>query len=547
MVVSPVLVWGREGAGSNLTRIPLSAPSLKRPAARPTWALPHPGARSGHRGWGTRYPSRRMNARLDGPTARRWLSLALSALASARPRIDALNVFPVADSDTGTNVVLTLSAGARAAQDLDDDATLGELSRSLADGALWGARGNSGVILAQSLQALARTFAGKEAATPSDLIRGFDAIAQGAHRALAAPVEGTIVTVARDVAAATLALSPHATLADVVTTATRAGNQSLTATTDLLPVLRGTHMVDAGALAFTILLQSLAAALGLEADPHPDWLGAAPSEPGEHAPLEGFEVMYLVHASHRQATALRMHLSEVGNSVVVVQGAHELWHVHVHLDHPAQALSELPMSQVCVRRLDTSRRRVGLVALTTAPQLLEPLALAGAVAVLGAAPTTIARAVVDSGARDVLVLPCSPAAAAEAATVGPDPVVVADGITVAVGPTRDDLAVYEAVALLEASVEADVPELLAATRELPTRTHAVAGGDVRELEADVHALAREIAAAGAAVVTVLVGAVVGARRAAKQLTALLRAANPELETFIVVGGQPEPALLVSVQ
>ena len=61
-----------------------------------------------------------MNARLDGPTARRWVTLALTALASARPRIDALNVFPVADADTGTNVVLTLSAGARSAQDLPE-------------------------------------------------------------------------------------------------------------------------------------------------------------------------------------------------------------------------------------------------------------------------------------------------------------------------------------------------------------------------------------------------------------------------------------------
>ena len=158
-----------------------------------------------------------MNARLDGPTARRWVTLALTALASARPRIDALNVFPVADADTGTNVVLTLSAGARSAQDLPEDAPLGDLSRALADGALWGARGNSGVILAQALQALARTFEGLDSAGPSDLIRAFDAIAQGAHRALAAPVEGTIVTVARDVAGATLALSPHATLVDVVT------------------------------------------------------------------------------------------------------------------------------------------------------------------------------------------------------------------------------------------------------------------------------------------------------------------------------------------
>jgi dihydroxyacetone kinase-like predicted kinase len=490
-----------------------------------------------------------MISRLDAPTARRWLSAALSALASARSRIDALNVFPVADSDTGTNVVLTLAAGARTAQELDDSATLGELARATADGALWGARGNSGVILAQALQALARTFDGMPSAGPSDLIRAFDAIAQGAHRALAAPVEGTIVTVARDVASASLALSPHASLADVVATAVRAANESLATTTDLLPALRGTGMVDAGALAFTILLEALAGTLGVEEYVHPDWLAAAPSVPAHHGPLEGFEVMYLVQASHRQATALRMHLSEIGNSVVVVQGAHELWHVHVHLDHPAQALSELPMSQVCVRRLDSPDRRVGLVAVTTAPLLLEPLAQAGAVAVLGGNATTIARAVVDAGSTDVVVLPCSTAAAADAAAAGLDPVVRSEGLGVVVAPTHDDLAVYEAVGLLEAAVDGEVADHLATVREhvASTRTHAVPNGDTRALEADVHTLAGELVDAAPSLVSVLAGATVGARRAAKQLTALLRAANPTLETFIVVGGQSEPALLVSAQ
>jgi len=185
---------------------------------------------------------------------------------------------------------------------------------------------------------------------------------------------------------------------------------------------------------------------------------------------------------------------------------------------------------------------------TTAPQLLESLARAGAVAVLAADAATIARAVVDAGAGDVLVLPCSAAAAAEAATASGDAVVVADGYAVAVGPTLDDLAVYESVALLEAATESGVPELLAVVRDLVSaRTHVVGNADPRSLEAEVHALARELASGVPAVVTVLVGAAVGARRAAKLLTALLEAASPELETFIVVGGQPETALLVRVQ
>ncbi|MDX5318268.1 MAG: hypothetical protein LPK38_02760, partial [Actinomycetes bacterium] len=170
-------------------------------------------------------------------------------------------------------------------------------------------------------------------------------------------------------------------------------------------------------------------------------------------------------------------------------------------------------------------------------------------AVLGGNATTIARAVVDAGSTDVLVLPCSTAAAADAAAAGLDPVVTSEGLGVVVAPTHDDLAVYEAVGLLEAALDGEVADHLATVREhvAATRTHAVPNGDTRALEADVHALAGELVEAGPGLVSVLAGATVGARRAAKQLTALLRAANPDLETFIVVGGQSEPALLVSAQ
>lgn len=487
--------------------------------------------------------------RLDAIAARRWFDLALSALASARPQLDALNVFPVPDADTGTNVVLTLSAGARATQALDDDVTLGELAAAMAEGALWGARGNSGVILAQSLQAVARTFEGRESAGAIDLIRAFDAVAQAARSALALPVEGTIVTVAREVAAAVLELSPRATVQDVVATALHAGYGAVGRTTEQLEQLRGTGMVDAGALCFAILLEALATTTGVPTTSHPEWLASARTAPTDHGPLEGYEVMYLVRASHRQATTLRMHLGQVGNSVVVVHGRSDLWHVHVHLDHPAQALSGLEMSQVCVRRLDAPKRRVGLVAATSAPQLLEPLAAAGAVAVLNAGAPTISRALVDTGAAETIVLPCSAHSAANAAAAKVDPVVVSDGITVTIAPTHHDLAVYEAVSVLAAAGDWDLADQLQAVRDVvaSSTTYLIGSGDMGSLEAEVGALAARLVDLGPAVVSVLAGATVGARRAAAQLTSLVRAALPDVETFVLVGGQPEPALIISAQ
>lgn len=488
-------------------------------------------------------------SRLDAAAARRWFSLALGTLATARAQVDAMNVFPVRDADTGTNVVLTLAAGARAAQRLGEEATLGELSAAMAEGALWGARGNSGVIIAQALQALSRTFEGRDEAGPLELIRSFDAIAQAARSALANPVEGTIVTVAHEVAAAVLALGPRATLADVVDAALRAGYDALARTPDQLEELRGSGMVDAGALCYVMLLEALATAAGVPVPDHPDWLAGAAAAPSDQGPLEGYEVMYVVRASHRQATALRMHLTEVGNSVVVVQGRSDLWHVHVHLEHPARALSQLEMSQVCVRRLDAARRSVGLVAATTAPQLLEPLAAAGAVAVLDAEPRTLTRAIIDAGAPAVIVLPCSADAAAGAAAAAVDPVVRAEGVEVAVAPTTDDLAVLEAVSVLSAAGEWELPAQLAALRDAVAHstTFHVPNADERALEAEVAALAARVAELRPAVVSVLVGAAVGAHRAASHLAALLRAAIPDVETFVIAGGQQAPTLVVSAQ
>lgn len=491
----------------------------------------------------------RMISHIDAAAARRWFNLALGALAAARPQVDALNVFPVQDSDTGTNVVLTLSAGARAAQRIGEDAPLGELAAAMADGALWGARGNSGVILAQALQAMSRTFEGRDRAGPVELIRAFDAVSQAARSALATPVEGTIITVTRAVAGAVLGLGPRVTLQQVVETALLAGYRALDETTDQLDALRGSGMVDAGALCYVILLEALATTTGVPLPPHADWLSGSAAAPTDHGPLEGYEVMYVVRASHRQATSLRMHLSGVGNSVVVVQGKTDLWHVHVHLEHPARALSELEMSQVCVRRLDAPRRPVGIVAATSAPHLLEPLAGAGAVAVLGAEPHTFTRAIIDTGAQQVIVLPGSAHAAAGAAAAGSDPVVQAEGITVAVASTADDLAVYEAVSVLGAAADWDIAAQLDAVRDVvaSSTTIRVENADMRTLEAEVDAIAARLAAARPGVVSVLVGASVGARRAATHLTALLRAAVPEVETFVLAGGQPDPALIVTAQ
>lgn len=496
-----------------------------------------------------RYPAMSMTTRLDPATTRQWFATALSSLAAVRSDVDALNVFPVPDSDTGTNAVLTLSAGARQAQHLPPDAGVGEFVAAVAEGALWGARGNSGIILAQCLQAMRRTFRGLSSAEPVHLIRAFDAVAGAARGALADPVEGTIITVAREVAAATLQLRPGASLHEVVSAAVTSGHRALECTTDQLDALKDSGRVDAGALVLVIILDALATTVGVEAPPQRDWFGARAAVPAPYAALDGFEVMYVVRASHREATTLRLHLTRVGTSVVVVEGGDERWHVHVHLDHPADSLTALEMSQVCVRRLDASARPVGLVAATTAPQLLEPLARAGAVAVLAPQESTFARAVIDTGADTALILPCSPAATAAAAGAATDPVVLADGISVSLAPTSNDLAVLEAVGVLGPAEEWELSAQLAAIGELVTASRVLAVTDCQspDIDAQLRHTAREAASGAPVVLSVLVGSAVGAHRTAKRLAALVTEQVPDVETYIVAGGQPTPDLLISAQ
>lgn len=473
-----------------------------------------------------------MTERLDAATARRWFTSALARLAAARASLDALNLFPVPDADTGSNVVRTLTAGARRAQECAPEATLSDLTSALADGALWGARGNSGVILAQSLQAIAQTFDGMESAGADDLIRAFDALASAARAALAHPVEGTIVTVARAIADATVALPPEVELPGVLDVALAAAYDATARTTDQLPELRGTGKVDAGAVCLTIIVEALAEELGVPTHAHSEWLPDPDRAPtGED--IAGYEVMYLLRATQREAADLRRHLDRVGEAVVVVRGAGDLWHVHVHLEQPAQALAAGELSQVVCRNLD-SRAALGAVAATTAPGLLEPLAALGAISVLDAGPRTLARALQDADRRDVLMFPCSAASEEAARRAADDPSVVAEDIAVTTAPTRSNLGVLEALLHLQS------------TRSLDGMPIPAEASLTSAAEPDIARAAGELAAAGGAVLTVLVGADPRAADAGRRLVAAVEAVRPDIECFTIEGGQAETLLEASV-
>ena len=192
---------------------------------------------------------------LDAPAVRRWSIAAADALAEHQAEIDELNVFPVPDGDTGTNLALTLRAACDALA-ADAATTAADALRTLARGAVLGARGNSGVIISQILRGFADAVDGSVCDAPG-LQAALRQAADHAYAAVAEPLEGTILTVAR-AAADAAATAPATALGDVIKAAVAGASDALDRTTEQLPALARAGVVDAGGRGLVVLLDSLA-------------------------------------------------------------------------------------------------------------------------------------------------------------------------------------------------------------------------------------------------------------------------------------------------
>jgi DAK2 domain fusion protein YloV len=280
-----------------------------------------------------------MADRLDAATLRRAMEIFAGSLRDHRVELDSLNVYPVPDGDTGTNLLMTQEAvlSSLPAEGEGDD--LRALGAAISRGSLMGARGNSGVILSQILRGLWERSPAGDAFGPNEFVGALRRAADEARRAVARPAEGTILTVIRDasVAAEAVAGDGEAGCSVVVLAALRGARRSLLRTKELLPELREAGVVDAGAKGVVLLLDAIHAALA----------GEGPSEqvgplgPVGHATGTGteanlefpFEVQYLLEAPDASMPGVRQELAGLGDSLVVV-GGQGLFNVHVHTDQP---------------------------------------------------------------------------------------------------------------------------------------------------------------------------------------------------------------------
>ncbi|MGO3117255.1 MAG: DAK2 domain-containing protein [Levilactobacillus brevis] len=274
--------------------------------------------------------------------------------------INSLNVFPVPDGDTGTNMSSSLASGAKYERDADGTA-VGVLATALAKGLLMGARGNSGVILSQIFRGFSKKLADKQTLTAQDLADGFAAGAETAYKAVMKPTEGTILTVVREGAQAGLntAKSSDDVLA-VMDAIYEAAKAALATTPDLLPVLKQVGVVDSGGQGLTFVLEAFN-----------DSLNGRVAEDGEYKPDDA-EMDEMIDAAHHQSVQGKLdpnsikygycteimvrigrgkqvdhdfdydefykYLADLGDSLLVVNDD-EIVKVHVHTEHPGKVIA----------------------------------------------------------------------------------------------------------------------------------------------------------------------------------------------------------------
>lgn len=564
----------------------------------------------------------------DALAVRAWCGLALDALGRAREEIDAINVYPVADGDTGTNLYLTVESAATAVEavfaghaaeridrahdgegpDGTQGPTLADAARAMAHGALIGARGNSGTILAQLLRGMAQVLAGDETEAHADgrgLRQALRTAADSARQAVAHPVEGTVLTVAA--AAADAADGTEGDCGAVARAAYEGAGAALAATPGQLAVLRQAGVVDAGGRGLVAVLGALVETFTGETprspapgpvrrarEEHGPSAGSAECADGEGAtgPVgPAFEVIYLLEASDAAVERLRQRLDGLGDSLVVV-GGDGLWNVHVHVDDAGAAV-EAGVEAGRPHRIRITHFGAGDAHAPGAGRPLQERAQRAVVAVVpgeglaglyteAGATTVLARpgeppasgelveAVRRAHAREVVLLPNdeelrhTAAAAAEQAR--------AEGLRVALIPTRSAvqgiaaLAVHEperrfdedVVEMTSAAGATRYAEVTVAERQSWTMAGICQAGDVLGLiEGDVAVIGDDVTATAAAVLDRMLAAggemvtlVLGdetPQALAAHLEARVRENHLAVDTVLYHGGRQGALLLIGVE
>jgi DAK2 domain fusion protein YloV len=520
--------------------------------------------------------------RLAAPTA--------AALEASRRRIDDLNVYPVPDGDTGTNLALTVRAVKEALDQLEGD-DRERLAREVARAALMGARGNSGVILSQIVRGFAEVLGEAATIDSPTLAAAFRSASDAAYRAVRKPVEGTMLTVMRELAEEAEAVAtPDLPVGDLLRALVRRGEDALARTPEYLQVLRDAGVVDAGGAGLLELVRGLASAVTGEQLPE---LPADLEEVGldaVHQELSRYRycTVFVVEGERLDAAVLEAALERMGDSLMVV-GDESALKVHVHTDDPGAALSlgvaqgALDGVEIANMHRQTEQRESRLLSLVPDARAADVIAVVAGVGnaelfrSLGARqiveggqsmnPSTaeIVAAIEASVAPEVLVLPNNPnviLAAEQAAQHAHKPVWVVPsrsipaGLAAMVAYDGDRGAEENAAEMEDALAGVATGAVTRASREVEVNGRAIqkgaflgltegepvaAGVDFEEVAESV---VERLLAGSRSVLTVLTG---GDAPSFDVVRDRVAARHPDVEIEVRDGGQPHYHLLLSAE
>jgi len=539
--------------------------------------------------------------RCDGTGFKEALKAATAWLERHVAHINALNVYPVPDGDTGTNMFLTLQAALEEMGDSDDH-SVSAMVHKAAYGALMGARGNSGVIFSQLLRGLDRKLDKKESFDARDLAEAFQEAVATAYRAVIKPVEGTILTVAREAAeAARLAAEEKNDLEYLMEKVVAEARASVERTPSLLPVLKEAGVVDAGGEGLFVILEGILRYMKGEVMEAPSFEAALEME----VPAEdeyGYEAVFIIQGENLNVEDIREAMAQMGTSVLVVGDSHTV-KVHIHTQEPGTPLNYAArlgsLTRISVENLQEQyqeflRRSKGAAARERAeapPQVQEealPIAVVtvasgeglmrvfeslGASAVVPGGQTMnpsteeLLKAIEAIPASQVIVLPNNKnivLAAQQARELSRKEVRVVPTTTIPQGISAllafnscADLSVN--VANMEKAMEqVQTAEITIAVRDAVINGYSIKKGQVigllngrltasgENLEEVAEELLRQMRAEDYEIVTVYYGKDIDSGRA-QALADRIQRLYPDLEVEVVDGGQPHYHYILSVE
>ncbi|MDU0478505.1 DAK2 domain-containing protein [Staphylococcus chromogenes] len=509
---------------------------------------------------------------LNGAALSRWAHRAVELLTLRCAEINALNVFPVPDADTGSNMAHTMEAAVSEAEKLGEDPApeVAAVAAALAAGSVRGARGNSGVVLSQVLRGIAQAAGGGDL-DGSAVIDALNASLEMVHSAIKEPVDGTVVTVLRATVVAVNALEDR-TLGAVVASALEAARSALQKTPSQLPALRDAGVVDAGGQGLVVLLEALSDEVFGNATVTP--LGATTpdsSGPATHASLPGQELEVMFFFEGPRLAELMEKLEPMGNSLVVARAGEEAGTVHIHTNIAGPVIelafahghvSELRLEVLpapTVSAVGQPRRVV--VAIAPAGPIADLYEEAGAVVVVkdgSDVVSTIVAAVRKAKVDEVILLPngmleygelvnaeLASHAIDASMNILPTARLVSGIAALAVHDPAQPLAA-DTYAMAEASASTRTALLQRATTEVLTQAGRAMAGDIvassgveilyvsRDLQAALEKTVLRLLQSGGELVTLLVTAEAAREISAEELRHAILATGlgPEIEVTV---------------